>query len=208
LGYAQIEVPDGLDGPALPAAIATMVEDMDPHLVQHVADTAERDDRLAGAPVPTVAISTGDGTTWIKVAAPNTWATLWEPVPDWQPLTLVTGFSAGQTTPQIRVEANGRAHIRGRIVRTDASDINTFSGVKLADVPPGAIPATLAFNAGGSSLAGDPVNAVVRVEVHGATTSNSLGGPGSIVAYSQDGQGDTVTGGLDWIDISGSYWLD
>lgn len=201
VGRAQLPIPGGGDAPVGPGALAELALAIDPHLLQHVADKAERDAEYDDAPLHT-AVTADDGSLWIKTSAStNTWATLYEPLQDWRPLSLAAGYTAGQTTPEVRIE-RGMAHLRGRIEKSDGTVIAT-AGVKVATVPDDCIPAQIASFDGGASLTGDPVTAVGRVEVFSPDQdSNALGGRGSVVWYSQDGTGTP------WIDISGSYWLD
>jgi hypothetical protein len=206
-GYAQLPVPGGGDSPTAPGDLAELAEAIDPHLWQHVADVADRDTLLSAAPAQTVAVAL-DGTTWVKVSSvSNVWITVWEPVADWEPITLASGYEAGQTTPEARID-RGRAYLRGRIQRTDSGLITT-SGVKLGTVPTDYIPAQICSFAGGASLTGDAMTGVGRVEVFSPDQdANALGARGSLIWYSQDGTQDSGTGGVAWVDISGSYWLD
>jgi hypothetical protein len=201
VGYAQLPVPGGGDAPAGPGEFAAFGLAIDPHLVQQVADKAARDAGYADAPLHTV-VSAENGSLWIKTSATtNTWATIYEPLADWRPITLASGFTEGQTTPEVRID-RGRVYLRGRIEKSDGTTIG-LSGVKLATVPDDCIPAQLSSWDGGQSISGDPVTAVGRMECFSPDQdSNSLGGRGSLIWYSQDGTGTT------WVDISGSYWLD
>ncbi|MFF4040557.1 hypothetical protein [Streptomyces sp. NPDC001816] len=207
IGYAALPIPGGGDSPTTPAHLAELAEAIDPHLWQHVTNLADRDARLSDAPAQTVAVGP-DGTTWVKVSGTtNTWATIWEPFEDWQPLTLASGFEAGQTLPECRID-RGKAHLRGRIQRTDGQLISA-NGVKLGSVPTDFIPQQISSFTGGASLTGDAMTGVCRIEVFSPDQdANSLGGRGSIIVYSQDGMQDSGTAGLMWVDISGYYWLD
>ncbi|MFI5685913.1 hypothetical protein [Streptomyces sp. NPDC051636] len=208
IGYANLPVPGGGDGPTMPGHLADLAEAIDPHLWQHANDQADRDSKYSTAPAQTVVVAL-DGTTWVKVSSDtNTWITVWEPLADWQPLTLVSGFEAGQTTPEGRID-RGKVHLRGRIQRTD-SGLIAASGVKLATVPTAFIPQQISSFAGGASLTGDAMTGVGRVEVFSPDQdANALGGRGSLIWYSQDGsQVSGGTAGVSWVDISGSYWLD
>ncbi|MEW1867052.1 hypothetical protein AB0420_02440 [Streptomyces caelestis] len=201
IGYAELPVPGGGDAPVGPAALAALAEAVDPHLPQHVADRAERDEQYAAAPLHTL-VSAEDGSLWIKTSDDaNTWATIHEPLQAWRPITLASGYTAGEFRPEARREGN-RVHLRGRIQRTDGANVPP-AGVKVGDVPSDCRPATYGMWGGGASLTGDPITGVGRVEVLGTASSTSLGGAGSIVWFSQDG-----TTGVPWIDISGSYWTD
>ncbi|MEU0216857.1 hypothetical protein ABZ281_17810 [Streptomyces sp. NPDC006265] len=207
IGYAELPVPGGGDSPTTPGHLAELAEAIDPHLWQHVTNLADRDARLDQAPAQTVAVAP-DGTTWVKISAvTNLWATIYEPLQDWQPVTLAAGFEAGQTLPEARID-RGQAHLRGTIQRTDGQLISA-NGVKLATVPTAMIPTQIARFDGGASLTGDAMTGVCRCEVFSPDQdANAVGGRGSLVAYSQDGQQDGGTAGLMWVDISGSYWLD
>ncbi len=207
IGYADIPVPGGGDGPTVPGHLADLAEAIDPHLWQHVDDLADRNATLNTAPKWTVAVA-GDGTTWVKTSdSTNTWATLWEPLADWQPLTLASGYEAGQTTPEGRID-RGHVYLRGRIQRTDGQLIPA-AGVKLGTVPDEMIPEQISSFAGGASLTGDAMTGVGRVEIFSPDQdANALGGRGSLIWYSQDGMQDSGTPGVAWADISGSYWLD
>lgn len=200
VGLAQIRVPAGGNSPTIPGDIANAATDIDPHLILHVVDKAERDELYSAAPLHT-AVSAENGSLWLKTSALNTWAVIYEPLEAWRPLSLASGFTAGQTDPEIRID-RGQAHLRGRIERTDGVPI-AISGVKLATVPTDCIPAQISSFAGGASLTGDPMTGVGRVEIFSPDQDgNALGARGSVVWYSQDGTG------VPWVDISGSYWLD
>lgn len=206
IGYAELPIPGGGDGPTVPGHLAELAEAIDPHLWHHVTDLADRNTRLSAAPVWTVAVA-ANGTTWVKTSTSNVWATIWEPLQDWQPLTLATGYEAGQTTPEGRV-FNGQAHLRGTIQRTDGQLISA-NGTKLATVPTAFIPKQLARYAAPASMTGDAMTGTCRMEIYSPDQdANAIGGRGSVVVWSQDGQQDSGTPGLMWVDISGSYWLD
>ncbi|MGW0865735.1 hypothetical protein [Streptomyces sp. NPDC002611] len=207
IGYAGLPIPGGGDSPTTPGHLAELAEAIDPHLWQHVTNLADRNARLSEAPVQTVALAP-DGTTWVKVSSTtNTWVTHWEPLQAWQPLTLAAGFEAGQTLPEGRLY-NGQAHLRGTIQRTDGQLISA-NGVKLATVPTALIPQQIARYAAPASMTGDAMVGTCRAEVFSPDQdANALGGRGSVVAWSQDGQQDAGTPGLMWVDISGYYWLD
>lgn len=203
IGYAGLPVPGGGDAPATPGALAALATALDPHLVQHVTDLADRTATLSGAPVGTIAVA-ADGTTWAKTdASTDTWATLWEPEPAWRTLPLASGYSAGQTTPQIK-RRGVQVFTRGRIARTDGTNIVGTNGVQLASVPDDCKPAQLATSGAYFSLTGDPVVGAGRAEVW----SDNETTPAALVFYSQDGAQDGGTVGTPWVDISGSYFLD
>ncbi|WP_406202572.1 hypothetical protein OG331_31720 [Streptomyces sp. NBC_01017] len=200
VGYAKLPIPGGGDAPVGPGNLADLGLAIDPHLVQHVVDKAERDSQYASAPLHTV-VSAENGSLWVKTSATaNAWATVYEPLPAWRPVSLASGYQAGEFQPQVRLMGQ-RVHLRGRIVRTDGT-VFPVSGVKIGDVPADCQPAVYASWAGGSGISGDPVVGVGRVEVLGNVSGSSLGGVGSIVWFSQDGSG------VPWVDISGSYWKD
>ncbi|OUD02577.1 hypothetical protein [Streptomyces swartbergensis] len=201
VGYAQLPIPGGGDAPVGPGALAEFGLAVDPHLVQHVVDQAERDSQYAAAPLHTL-VSAENGSLWLKTSATsNTWATIYAPLQPWRPITLAAGFAAGQTSPEVRID-RGQVFLRGRVEKSDETTIG-LSGVKLGTVPDDCIPEQLSSWAGGQSIAGDPSTAVGRMECFSADQdSNALGGRGSLVWYSQDGTGTS------WVDISGSYWLD
>jgi hypothetical protein len=206
IGYAELPIPGGGDGPTVPGHLAELAEAIDPHLWQHVTDLADRNTRFSAAPVWTVAVA-ANGTTWVKTSTSNVWATLWEPLQEWQPLTLATGYESGQTVAEGRIY-NGQVHLRGTIQRTDGQLISA-NGVKLATVPTSMIPEQIARYAAPSSMTGDAMVGACRLEVYSPDQdANALGGRGSVIGWSQDGQQDGGTAGLMWIDISGYYWLD
>lgn len=207
IGYAGLPVPGGGDGPTVPGNLAALAAAIDPLLWQPVTNLADRNARLSGALVRTVAVAP-DGTTWVKTSSStNTWITLWEPVQAWQTLTLASGYSAGETIPQVRID-RGQAFLRGRIALTSGALI-PISGVKIASVPTTAIPTKLVCRATGASLSGDAMVGAGRLEVFSPDQDgNTAGGRGSIVWYSQDGIQDGGTGGVAWVDIGCSYWLD
>ena len=207
IGYAELPVPGGGDSPTTPGHLADLAEAIDPLLWQPVTNLADRDARLSGAPAGTVA-KAPDATTWIKMSSvSNTWVTFWEPLQDWQPLTLAAGFESGQTIAEGRID-RGQVHLRGTIQRTDGQLISA-NGVKLATVPNAMIPDQIARYAASASMTGDAINGTCRAEVYSPDQDgNAIGGRGSVVIWSQDGEQDEGTPGLMWVDISGSYWLD
>ena len=204
VGYAQLRIPAGGDAPAGPGALMELATDIDPHLVQHVADQAERDAEYDDAPLHTM-VSAEDGSLWIKTSATtNTWATIYEPVPAWRPIELLTGYQEDGFTPQVRRIGN-QVWLRGRISRVDGTVIPT-NGVAVATVPDDCIPQEqLGAYAATSSLAGDVVIGVGKLEVLNVGTASALGDPGTITWWSQDGP---TAAGTPWINISGSYWID
>lgn len=187
------------------ADIAALATALDPHLVQHVTNLADRNTTLSAAPQHTVAVA-ADGTTWIKTASgTNTWITLWEPLPAWQNVTLAAGYqSSGGYTPQARLVGK-QVSLRGRIERTDGTVIVT-NGVKVGTVPSACIPQVqLGTYAACCSLAGDVTIGVGKMEILELGSSSTLGDEGDITWWSQDG---AAAGGVPWIAINGSYWID
>ncbi|MEU0807351.1 hypothetical protein [Streptomyces sp. NPDC005970] len=204
IGYAELPVPAGGDAPVAVAAIADLATAVDPHLVQHVTNLADRNTRLSGAPQHTVAIA-DDGTTWVKTdSGSNTWITVWEPLPAWTDITLASGYQEDTYTPQAR-RIGQQVWLRGRIARTDGAVIPN-NGIKIGSVPTDCIPqGQIGAYAATSSLAGSVLIGVGKLEILDVDTASSLGDPGSILWWSQDG---ATEGGTPWINISGSYWLD
>ncbi|WP_241265627.1 hypothetical protein [Streptomyces boncukensis] len=201
IGYAQLPVPAGGDSPTVPADIAELAEAVDPHLLQLVEDQADRDNRLADGPAQLLAIA-ADGTTWLKASASeNTWITLWEPLPDWRPITLKSGFETGDVGIGIR-RRDLRVSMKGRITRTDGAKIDAPNAVNLGSVPADCTPDGLRTWASACSMAGPTINAAGRLEVLGKNTSSSYGDPGDLLWWYQ---GET---GTPWVDISGDYWMD
>lgn len=205
-GYAGLPVPGGGDGPTMPGHLAELAEAIDPHLWQHADDEADRDTKYSTAPALTAVVAL-NGTVWIKTSSGSTWVTVWEPLQEWQPLSLASGYEAGQTVPEGRID-RGKVSLRGRIQRIDGGLVPA-AGVKLATVPSDFIPEQISSFAGGASLTGDPMTGVGRVEIFSPDQdANALGARGSVIWYSQDGIQDSGTPGVVWVDISGSYWLD
>lgn len=204
VGYAQLPVPGGGDAPAGPGSLFALGGAIDPHLVQHVADQAERDATYAAAPLHTV-VSAENGSLWIKTSAStNVWATIYEPVPAWRPVELLTGYQADTYTPQVRRIGN-QVWLRGRISRVDGTVIPN-NGVAIAVVPDDCIPQEqVGPYAATSSLAGDVLIGVGKLEVLDADSGSSLGDPGTVTWWSQDG---ATALGTPWVNISGSYWID
>lgn len=203
IGYAGWPIPGAGDSPTGPGELAAIATAIDPHLVQHVADEADRTATLSGAAVWTVAIA-ADGTTWVKTDADtDTWATTWAPLPAWRTLTLAAGMEAGQTTPQVMLIGQ-QVFLRGRVQKIDSSSLG-LAGVLVATVPDDCIPAQLGSYPGGQSLSGDPVVGAGRVDILSPDEDgSSLGGRGSVIWYTQDT--GTGTNGPTWVDLSGDYW--
>lgn len=204
VGYAKIRIPGGGDAPVGPGALMEMGTDIDPHLLQHVVDQAERDATYADAPLHT-AVTAEDGSLWLKTSATtNTWATLYEPDPPWRPIDLVTGYQAGTYRPEVRRIGN-RVWLRGRIERTNGTVIPN-DGVGIAKVPDDCIPQEqIGAYAATSSLSDDVVIGTGKLEVLDTGTASSLGAPGTVLWWSQDGP---TAAGTPWVNISGSYWID
>ncbi|GAA4688185.1 hypothetical protein [Streptomyces youssoufiensis] len=205
IGYETLPVPAGGDGPDVPAWLADMATAVDPHLVHDVTNLADRNSRFAGAPLCTLCVA-ADGTTWVKTSASaNTWVTLWEPLPAWQPVTLATGYTAsGGYTPQARLIGK-RVYLRGRIERSDGQVVPN-QGVKVGSVPSTCIPQVqIGAWAATGSLAGDVTIGVGKLEVLEVGSASALGVAGDITWWSQDG---ATAGGTPWIAINGAYWID
>jgi hypothetical protein len=204
IGYEELPVPAGGDGPDVPAALADLATALDPRLVHDVTDLADRNSRFSTAPQHTLCIA-ADGTTWVKTSSgSNTWATLWEPVPAWQAVTPLSGYEEGSYPLQARKIGN-QVFLRGRIQRTDGQVIPN-DGVAIATVPTSCIPQEqIGAYAATSSLAGDVLIGVGKLEVLDVNTASSLGDPGTILWWSQDG---ATANGTPWVNISGSYWID
>lgn len=196
-GYADLPIPGGGDAPDGPAALMALAQAVDPHLVHHVADQAERDADFATAPVHTM-VAAQDGSLWLKLSATaNSWATVSEPTPAWRPITL----AAGMTTSNAAVRRIGkRVYVRGTVERTDGAVIT--STTKLGDVPEDCWPQYTSRGAGGSTITGDPVVGVGRIEVLGSGSNVNGATQGALMWYSQDG------GGTPWVGIDFSYWTD
>lgn len=201
IGYASLPVPAGGDGPDVPAGIAALAEAIDPHLKHNVADQAERDERLADAPLHTMAVA-ADGSVWVKTSSTSgTWATVWEPDPAWRPVSLAAGLSSGTTPPGIRRYGN-LVHVRGTVEKADGELILGAPAFKIADVPTDCRPRYTGRGAGGQTIAGDPIVGLGRIEVLGEGSVVNEGTHGSIMWYTQDGTGSS------WVGLDFSYWID
>ncbi|MFJ3587543.1 hypothetical protein ACIQUY_29195 [Streptomyces sp. NPDC090231] len=202
IGYAHLPVPAGGDSPTVPAGIAELAEALDPHLLQLPADLAARNNELADAPAQTLAIA-ANGTTWLKTSSvSNTWLTLWEPLSSWRPLTLKTGLEEGDVGLGVRRREGTRVSLKGRVRRSDTTNIIDPYAFNLGAVPADCIPAGLRSYSGTCSLGGATVDACGRIEVIGANTSNAYGVPGDVLWWYQG------TDGTPWVDVSGDYWMD
>ncbi|WP_448319223.1 hypothetical protein [Streptomyces sp. CO7] len=197
VGFAQLPVPGGGDAPTGPGALAALGLAIDPHLVHHVTDRAARDAQFATAPLHTV-VTANNGSLWIKTSASSsTWATVYEPDPDWRPVALASGFQSGNAAVR---RIGKRVHVRGTITKSDGSAI--VSTTKLGDVPADCWPQHTARGAGGSTITGDPVVGLGRIEVLGQGSNVNGATNGALMWYSQDGSG------TDWVGIDFSYWID
>ncbi|MFF7365610.1 hypothetical protein [Streptomyces sp. NPDC008125] len=202
-GHAELPVPGGGDAPVGPGALAELAAAIDPHLVHHVANMAERDAEFATAPVHTV-VTAADGTVWAKTSTDNVWATWWEPDPAWRPVPLLAAFTADTIPPQIR-RIGSRVYTRGRIVRADGGLIVGTNGIQIGTLPNDCRPAhAVATATAFFSMGGDPLVGTGRMEAY----SNEVSPQGGYFFWSQDGAQDGGTVGTPWIDISGAFWID
>ncbi|MFH9011239.1 hypothetical protein ACH4C6_07665 [Streptomyces sp. NPDC017943] len=202
LGYAELPVPGGGQAPAVPADFAELAQAVDPHLVQFVANKAERDTKYATAPVHTI-VSAADGTVWKKTSSSsNTWVTWWEPQPVWdRTLTLKPAFQTGDVSIGLMLLDGGRrVELKGRIERIDGTNITDPNAVNLGAVPSDCIPPALRTWPGTCSMAGDTTDGAGRLEVLGDNSSSAYGVAGDLLWWYQG------TGGTPWVDISGYYW--
>lgn len=204
IGYADLPVPAGGDGPAVAPDFAELATALDPHLVQHAEDKADRDARFATAPVQTLVVAE-DGSAWLKLSSiANTWATVFEPLQDWQPLiTLKAAFEEGSVELGVRVKDTSHVYLKGRIERIDGQNILDANAVNLGAVPAGLIPPTeLRTWTGACSMAGATTDATGRLEVLNTGTASAYGVAGDLLWWYQG------TDGTGWVDISGDYWID
>lgn len=200
IGRAQLPIPAGGQSPTVPGDLAALALRIDKFLAHPVDDEAERDARFAEADPGTVTVSRTDGTMWAKLDD-GSWVTVHEEPESWRPLSLASGFTAGDQAPQIR-RAGNQVWIRGRVQRVDGGLITSSGDVKLAQVPDDCIPVALASGAAGQTLLGDPVIGLGRVEVLPEGWEKVAGGPGSVLWYSQEPPGST------WVGVDLSYWID
>lgn len=204
IGKAGLPVPAGGDGPAVAADFAELATALDPHLVQHAEDLADRDARFFDAPVQTLVVAE-DGSAWLKLSSiANTWAAVFEPLQDWQPLiTLKSGFEESSVPLGVRVKDTTHVYLKGRIERTDGNKILDANAVNLGAVPSSLIPPTeLRTWVGSCSMAGTTTLAAGRLEVLNTGTASAYGVAGDLLWWYQG------TDGTDWVDISGDYWID
>ncbi|MDG9701654.1 hypothetical protein [Streptomyces sp. DH37] len=203
IGYADLPVPDGGDAPAGSGQLAALAAAIDPRLLHHVTNEAERDTEFAGAPVSTAVVA-DNGTLWIKTGvSPDVWTTVWEPYESWQNVTPAAGMTVSSPPAQYRRVGN-QVYLRGRIAKTDESNIVGTSGAAICAVPTNLAPVTQATYPCPTSLAGDIASGVGKVEIVGADNpSSTWGPPGTLVWWNQES-----TAGTPWVNISGYYWLD
>ncbi|MGC4946165.1 hypothetical protein ACLQ2N_08160 [Streptomyces sp. DT224] len=201
IGYAQLPVPAGGDSPTVPADIAELAAAIDPHLVQTPVDLADRNNKLADAPAQTLAIAR-DGTTWLKTSGTaNTWITMWEPLPAWRPFTPASGMTTGDITLGVRREGM-RVRLKGRVAKSDGTNLVADYAVNLGAVPSDCIPVGLRSWPASCSLNGATIQATGRLEVIGLNTSSAYGQAGDVIWWFQDPPGTA------WVDLSGGYDLD
>ncbi|WP_431980001.1 hypothetical protein [Streptomyces qinglanensis] len=202
IGYADLPVPTDPDAPTIPAALAEFAEAVDPHLRHTVTDVTERDTLFSDAPQHTL-VTADDGTMWLKlVEATNSWATIWEPLPDWRAITLSSGLEPSTIPCQVRREGK-RAYTRGRVIKSDASNFySPTDPVKIGAVPSDCIPAELVSRPASCSLGGDTNDAAGRMEILNTGTSSGNGVPGDILWWYQG------TAGTPYIDLPLDYWID
>jgi hypothetical protein len=197
IGYAGLPVPGGAQAPTVPPNLAALAQAIDRHLLQHAVDAADRDSRFENAPLHT-AVTGEDGSLWIKTSATtNTWAAVYEPTPAWRPITLAAGFQSANAAVR---RIGTRVHVRGTIERTDGTLIT--STTKVGEVPADCYPTHTSRGAGGSTITGDPVVGVGRIEVLGAGSNVNGATQGALMWYSQDGSG------TNWVGVDFSYWTD
>jgi hypothetical protein len=203
IGFAGLPIPGGGDGPDVPADIAELAAALDPHLVQHATNQADRDSKFSAAPVQTLVIAE-DGTSWVKLSSSsNTWATLYEPLQDWQAtITLKAGLEEGVVELGTRVKDGTHVYLKGRIQRTDGALIYDPNAVNLGSVDSALIPTELRTYGGTCSMAGTTTDASGRIEILDENTSSAYGEAGDILWWYQG------TDGTGWVDISGDYWMD
>ncbi|WP_078965771.1 hypothetical protein [Streptomyces aureocirculatus] len=203
IGFAELPVPVGGDSPTIPADIAELASALDPHLVQHAADQADRDAQYSVAPAQTLVIA-ADGTTWIKTSSvSNTWATVHTPLQAWQStFTPATGLEEGITDVGLRLVDGVHVYIKGRLQRTDGQNLQDANAVNLGAVPSNLKPTELRTWAGTCSMAGTTTLATGRLELLDDATVSAYGDPGDLLWWYQG------VDGTPWVDITGDYWLD
>lgn len=200
IGYAQLPVPPGGKSPTVPADIAAFAEAVDPHLRQFATDLADRTNRYATAPVQTL-VTANNGTMWFKTSTADTWATLWEPQPQWdRTLSLKPGLQTGDVSIGLMI-IGSKVELKGRIERVDATNLSDPNAINFGSVPADCIPPALRTWAGTCSMAGATTDGAGRLEVLGQNTASAYGVPGDLLWWYQG------TEGTPWVDISGYYWL-
>lgn len=201
IGYAQLPVPAGGQSPTVPADIAAFAEAVDPHLRHTATDLADRVNKYASAPAHTL-VTANDGTMWVKTSSvSDTWVTIWEPLAAWdRTMTLSAGHQQGDVSIGLMILGK-QVHLKGRIERTDATNLNDNNAINLGSVPSDCIPAGLRTWPGTCSMAGTTTDAAGRLEVLGSNSASAYGYSGDILWWYQG------TDGTPWVDISGSYWL-
>ncbi|MCX4450723.1 hypothetical protein [Streptomyces sp. NBC_01789] len=202
VGRAGLPIPNGGDAPVGPGALAALAEAIDPHLMQHVTDKAQRDSLFGDAPLHT-AVTAEDGSLWVKTSAStSTWATIYEPLPSWRPITLKSGMVEGDVQLGVRRRQGVRVSLKGRIAKADGTNINEAFAANLGAVPSDCIPSGLRGFPALCSLGGATIQAVGRLEVIGSNTSSAYGVAGDLIWWFQDPAGTA------WVDITGDYWMD
>ncbi|MCX4661508.1 hypothetical protein [Streptomyces uncialis] len=199
LGYALLPVPGGGQAPAVPGDLAALALALDPHLVQHCVDQADRDARYSTAPLHTV-VTAETGALWIKTSAvTSTWATVWEPTPAWRPVVPAAGISQSGETPMSVRRIGNHIYLQGRCDRADGLNI-TGEPVNVGRVPADCVPVDLRTYSAACSLGGTTIQAAGRMEVLGTTSSSPSGTAGDLLWWYQG------EGGAPWVDVSGNYW--
>lgn len=201
IGRAKLPVPGGGQGPTVPGDLAAFALVVDAHLMQHAVDQADRNTRYADAPLHTV-VSGEDGSLWVKTSATlNSWATAYEPIPDWRPLSLKAGFALSGETPIGIRRIGTRVYLQGRVLKVDGTNLDG-EAINVGSVPADCIPKNLRTWVGGCSMAGATTDGAGRWELLGTDSSSGVGVAGDLLWWYQG------TGGTPWVDLAGSYWTD
>lgn len=132
IGYADLPVPGGGDGPLGPAALAALATALDPRLVHRVGDQADRDEEFADAPPGTLVIA-ADGTAWWRAA--STWVTLYEPVPAWRGITLKAGYEQNAVNLGVRRTQGTFVSLKGRVNATSGNINSPDAAINIGSVP-------------------------------------------------------------------------